>query len=106
MQTGDQCKFATIGSGGSWWPNLQLMQVVSSGGQICKFNPNQEVNFWVRCATGNVLLICRRVVEMTHLLILSAGAAAPSSISDCPHFVNFWDEADIWTKITGVSKAL
>ena len=41
MQPGDQCKlchlvakFATNASGAIWWPNLQLMQVVPSGGQI------------------------------------------------------------------------
>ena len=28
-------KFATYGSGAIWWPNLQLMQVAPSGGQIC-----------------------------------------------------------------------
>ena len=39
---GNQCKwrhlvakFATKVSGAIWWPNLQLMQVVPSGGQIC-----------------------------------------------------------------------
>ena len=30
MQTGDQCKFVTIGSGASWWPNLQPIQMVPS----------------------------------------------------------------------------
>ena len=40
------------------------MQVAPSGGQICnkckrchvvaKFNPSHGVNFWVRCASGNV----------------------------------------------------
>ena len=35
MQTGDQCKFAINASGAIWWPNLQLMQVAPSGGQIC-----------------------------------------------------------------------
>ena len=40
MQTGDQCKFAPIGcttnpSGAILWPNLLLMQVSPSGGQIC-----------------------------------------------------------------------
>ena len=28
-------KFATDASGAIWWPNLQLMQVEPSGGQIC-----------------------------------------------------------------------
>ena len=28
-------KFATYASGAIWWPNLQLMQVVPSGGKIC-----------------------------------------------------------------------
>ena len=28
-------QFGTDASGAIWWPNLQLMQVVSSGGQIC-----------------------------------------------------------------------
>ena len=56
--------FATNASGAIWWPNLQLMQVAPSGGQICslckwchivaKFNPGYGVNFWVRCASGNV----------------------------------------------------
>ena len=26
---------ATIGSGATWWPNLQIMQMVPPGGQIC-----------------------------------------------------------------------
>ena len=57
-------KFATNASGVIWWSNLQLMQVVPSGGQICykckwrhvvaKFSPSHGVNFWVRCASGNV----------------------------------------------------
>ena len=34
MQTGDQCKFATIGSGASWWPNLQPILMVPSDGKI------------------------------------------------------------------------
>ena len=28
-------KFATNASGAIWWPNLQLMQVATSGDQIC-----------------------------------------------------------------------
>ena len=28
-------KFGANASGAIWWPNLQLMQVVPSGGQIC-----------------------------------------------------------------------
>ena len=28
-------KFVTNASGTIWWPNLQLMQVAPSGGQIC-----------------------------------------------------------------------
>ena len=27
-------------SGAVWWPNLRLMQVAPSDGQICKFNAN------------------------------------------------------------------
>ena len=56
--------FATNASDAIWWPNLQLMQVASSCGQICNeckwchvvalFSPSHEVNFWVRCASGNV----------------------------------------------------
>ena len=34
MQTGDQCKFASIGSGVSCGPNLQLIQMVPSDGKI------------------------------------------------------------------------
>ena len=56
-------KFATNTSGAIWWPNFQLIQVAPSGGQICKwchvvakFNPSHGVNFWVRCASGNVLM--------------------------------------------------
>ena len=58
-------KFEVYASGAIWWSNLQLMQVAPSGGQICdkwkwcyivaKFNPSHRVNFWVRCASGNVL---------------------------------------------------
>ena len=57
-------KFVANASGAIWWPNLQLMQLAPSGGQICKwchvvakFNPSYGVNFWVRCAAGNVYLI-------------------------------------------------
>ena len=28
-------QFVTNASGAIWWPNLQLMQMVPSGGQIC-----------------------------------------------------------------------
>ena len=31
----DQTKFGTNANGAIWWPNLQLIQVVPSGGQIC-----------------------------------------------------------------------
>ena len=58
-------KFVTHASGAIWWPNLQLMQVAPSGGHICdsckwchlvaELNPSYGVNFWVRCASGNVL---------------------------------------------------
>ena len=34
-QPGEQ--FVTNASGAIWWPNLELMQVVPSGGQICNF---------------------------------------------------------------------
>ena len=34
MQTGDQCKFATNGSGASWWPNLQPIQMVPTDDDI------------------------------------------------------------------------
>ena len=44
MQTGDQCKwrhlvakFASNASGAIWWSNLQMMQVVASGKQICNY---------------------------------------------------------------------
>ena len=30
-------KFATNASGAIWWPNLLLMQVAPSGGQICNY---------------------------------------------------------------------
>ena len=60
-------KFATNACGVIWWPTLQLMQVAPSGGQICnkckrchivaKFSPSHGVNFWVRCASGNVLYL-------------------------------------------------
>ena len=51
------------------------MQVAPSGGQICnkckwchivaKFSPSHGVNFWVRCASGNVLIyhICISVPQ-------------------------------------------
>ena len=34
MQTGDQWKFATNGSGASWWQNLQPIQMVPSDDDI------------------------------------------------------------------------
>merc|ERR1711911_451456 len=62
-----EAKFATNVNGAICWPYLQVMQVAPSGGQIrnkCKwcnfvtnFNPSYEVNFWVRCASGNVLKV-------------------------------------------------
>ena len=49
-------KFATNASGAIWWPNLQLMQVAPSGGQICsqykwrhlvaKFGTNASGAIW------------------------------------------------------------
>ena len=54
----NQCKwrhlvaqFGTNASGAIWWPNLQQMQEVHV---VVKFNPSHGVNFWVRCASGNV----------------------------------------------------
>ena len=64
----------TISSGAIWWPNLQLMQVVPSGGQICnlckwrhlvnkfalafylagELTQVLDAIPWVRCASGNV----------------------------------------------------
>ena len=39
-------------SGAIWWPNMQLMQVVPWC--VAKSNSSHGVNFWVRCASGNV----------------------------------------------------
>ena len=53
-------KFATNASGAIWWPNLQLLQVMPSGGQmmakkwchvVAKISPSQRVNCWVRCVS-------------------------------------------------------
>ena len=61
-----EAKFATNVNGAICYPYVQAMQVVPSGGQIrywckwcnfvTKFNPSCGVNFWVRCASGNVYL--------------------------------------------------
>ena len=57
-------KYANNASRAIWWPKLQLMQVVSTSGKVyyyckwrhvvAKFSPSHGVNFWVRCASGNV----------------------------------------------------
>ena len=44
-------KFATNVSSAICWPNLQLCKWCHV---VAKFNPSYEVNFWVRCASGNV----------------------------------------------------
>ena len=66
--------FATNASGVIWWPNLLLMKVAQSGGQIfnlsmwchvvAKFSPSHRVNFWVRCASGNVSLFLPKNVQI------------------------------------------
>ena len=53
----------------TWWLNLLSMQVAQSGGQICIVNKIIQVKDsipWVRCASGNVLLL----LAVTHKVIL------------------------------------
>ena len=67
-------KFETNKSGAIWWPNLQVMQMMLSGGQICsqskkchlvaKLSLSHGVNFWVRCASGNVCYACRKDLHL------------------------------------------
>ena len=55
--------FADNASGATWWQNVEPIQVVPLGGQICNLNlvakfatnASHWVNFWVHCASGNVL---------------------------------------------------
>ena len=64
MLQGDCLQDANNAHCAIWWPKLQLMQVVPTGGQVCykckwrhavaKLSPSYRVNFWVRCASGNV----------------------------------------------------
>ena len=46
-------KCATNASGVIWWPIFQLMPYCHV---VAKFNQSHGVNFWVRCASGNVSL--------------------------------------------------
>ena len=84
-------KFATNTSVAIWWPDLQLIQVALSGGQICdecmwchvvaKSIPSYGINLWVRCASGNVYMLkvtsfmCANVfqVKCIDLLVNNAG---------------------------------
>ena len=70
-------KFGTNAIGAIWWTTLQLMQIAPSGGQIANcitcwpnLEPMQVAFYltgeitqvidsipWVRCASGNVLII-------------------------------------------------
>ena len=61
-------KFATNPSGAIWLANLQLMQAV----------PCHGVNFWVRCASGNIF---------TSVLVWS-------SFPGCPNFPDKWSFPD------------
>ena len=83
-------KFATNARGDIWWPNLELMQVATSGGQICneckgrhllvkfamnaKFSLSHEVNFWVRCAPWQCfllsLLLCKSSLPLALKCVL------------------------------------
>ena len=50
--------FATNARSAIWGPNLQQMQVLPCCCHVvAMFNPSYGVNFWVRCASGNVFLI-------------------------------------------------
>ena len=79
-------KFGTNTSGAIWWPNLELIHVAPSGAQIWNLYkwrhlvpknatnasgamllpnliPSHRVNFWVRCASGNVLSVPVHIEE-------------------------------------------
>ena len=79
-------KFRSNGNGAILWPNLEHMQVAPSGGQICnwckwchvvaKFSPSHGVNFWVRCASGNVFSHSSKFLKLVHF-------------SECLDFLDF-----------------
>ena len=57
-------KFAMNASGAIWWPNLQLMQVVPSGGQI--FNECKSCNLVAKFATNaSVAMLLPNLVQVT-----------------------------------------
>ena len=71
--------FANNASGATWWPNAKPIQVVTLGGQRCnlykwlhlvaKFasNASHRVNFWVRCASGNVSKLGYQVAPLASI---------------------------------------
>ena len=58
---------------------FDVFVVAPSGGQICnyckwchvvdKFNPSHGVNFWVHCASGNVLLDPVKILTKSNLML-------------------------------------
>ena len=65
-------KKLTFASGAIWWSNLHQMQEVHV---VAKFNPSHGVNFWVRCASGNVL--DRFSVKDTNKVVVDKIADSP-----------------------------
>ena len=56
-----------------WWQNLQLMQVLPCNMAwhiVAKFNPSDGVNFWVRCASGNVFLTCIKCLGRKSIILM------------------------------------
>ena len=63
-------EFGTNSSGAIWWPILQPMQVVPSGGQIWN---------WVRCASGNVSSSFHSLLDLLYFLQRPLRLHIPSS---------------------------
>ena len=66
-------KFATNASGAIWWPNLQLMQVVPSGGQI--FIECKSCHLVAKFATNaSVAMLLPNLVQVTESI---SGSVVP-----------------------------
>ena len=66
-------KFATYASGPIWWPNLQLMQVVPSGGHICNLCKwRHMVAKFATNASGAMLLL--NLIQVTESI---SGSVVP-----------------------------
>ena len=109
-------KFATNASGAIWWPNIQLMQVAPSDGQICdeckwchvvaEYSPSHGVNFWVffldwKAESANFIAFWMYASSYIYKLMHISCHVSPSGVL-CSHVVGLLVEQNGDSSTAGV----